>query len=220
MRRLTLLLLSFSFTALGFSQLDSTTHFGAIIAKSGRDAEGNPLLFNTWRRAEVTLMNNQKVEIKKINLDASRNVFVYEQDGSVYDFPNNAKEVKIYSEEHNDNAEPDMVFRPDVNPSAATFVQVLAEGKITIFCEYSKKPEGENSANGFVTSTRKYELHADYYSLINNKVKLIKFSSSAIDDLTADKKDKLDTFIKENKLKVKKESDFIKAIKFYNSIST
>jgi hypothetical protein len=220
MHKLTLLLLSFSFTVLGFSQLDSMTHFGGIIVKSDKDAEGSPLLFDSWKRGEITLTNNQKVLIEKINLDASRDVFVYEKNDSVYEFVDNIKEIKIYGEDHNNNAESDMIFRTDVNPSAANFVLVLAEGKITIFCEYNKKPEGEYSANGFVTITRKYELHSNYYSLINNKAKLIKFTSSTLEDLTSDKKDKLDAFIKENKLKVKKESDFLKAIKFYNSIST
>jgi hypothetical protein len=219
MHKLSLLLLSFGFTISGFSQLDSMTHFGGIIAKSDKDAEGSPLLFDNWKSGEITLTTNQKFSIEKINLDASRDVFVYEKNDSVYEFTDNAKEVKIYGEDHN-NPGSDMIFKNDVNPSASNFVQVLAEGKITIFCDYNKKPEGENSTNGFVTNTRKYELSSNYYSLANNKATLIKFTSSALEDLTSDKKDKVDAFIKENKLKVKKEADFLKAIKFYNSISS
>ncbi|MEP6950130.1 MAG: hypothetical protein ABI863_12675 [Ginsengibacter sp.] len=195
------------------------SHFGGIIAKSDKDAEGSPLLFDNWKSGEITLTNNQKISVEKINLDASRDVFVYEKNGSVYEFTDNAKEIKIYGEDHHTNPDSDMIFRTYVNPSMANFVQVFAEGKITVFCEYNKKPEGEYSSNGFVTTTRKYELYSNYYSLVNNKVTLIKFTSSTLEDLTSDKKDKLDTFIKENKLKVKKGFDFIKAIKFYNNIS-
>ena len=218
--KLTLLLLSFSFTVLGFSQLDSTSHFGGIYVRSDKDAEGSPLLFDSWKSGEIILTNNQKFSIEKINLDASRDVFIYAKNDSVYEFADNIREVKIYSEDHKNNPESDMIFRADVNPSSANFVQVLTEGKITIFCEYNKRPEGEYSTNGFVTTSRKYELYSDYYSLINNKATLIKFTSSTLEDLTSDKKDKVDAFIKENKLKVKKESDFLKAIKFYNSISS
>ena len=36
-----------------------------------------------------------------------------------------------------------------------------------------------------------------------------------LEELTADKKDEVETYVKENKLKVKKENDFVKAIIFY-----
>lgn len=219
MHKLTLLILSLRFAVLGYSQLDSMTHFGGIVAKSDKEAEGSPLLFDDWKRGEIILTNNQKIPIEKINLDASRDVFVYEKNGSVYEFTDNAKEIKIYGEEPNTNPDSDMIFKPYINPSTANFVRVLTEGKITIFCEYDKKPEGEYSSNGFVTTTRKYELYSNYYSLVNKKAMLIKFTSSTLEDLTSDKKDKMAAFIKENKLKVKKEPDFLKAIKFYNSIS-
>jgi hypothetical protein len=113
-----------------------------------------------------------------------------------------------------------MVFRSDINPSAANFVQVIAHGKVTIFCEYSKKPEGENYSNGIVNNTRKYVLRSNYYSIAGNNAIPVKFNSSTLDELTADKKDKVESYIKENKLKVKKEPDFLKVIKYYNSISS
>ena len=219
MHKLSLLLLSFNFSVSGFSQLDSMSHFGGIFVKPDKEAEGSPLLFDSWRSGEITFASNQTFLIEKINLDASRGVFVYERNDSVYEFADKAKEIKIYGQDHSNGAESDMIFRTGVYPSASNFVQVLATGKITIFCEYKKKAEGEYSTNGFVTYTRKYELHSNYYSLINNIAKPIKLTSSTLEDLVADKKDKLDAFIKENKLKVKKESDFLKAIKFYNSIS-
>src|SRR5450432_3248506 len=110
MHKLSLLLLSFGFTISGFSQLDSMTHFGGIIAKSDKDAEGSPLLFDNWKSGEITLTTNQKFSIEKINLDASRDVFVYEKNDSVYEFTDNAKEVKIYGEDHN-NPGSDMIFK-------------------------------------------------------------------------------------------------------------
>lgn len=222
MRKLILILLSFIFPTLGFSQIDSVSHFGGITEKSAlnNNVEGNPLLFDNWKSGQITLTNGQKFELKKINLDASRDVFLYERNDSVFDFADNVNEVRIYGEDHLNNPESDMIFRTDVNPSATNFVQVLTQGKITIYCEYSKKPEGDYSNNGFVTTTRQYELSANYYSLINNTATQIKFNSNTLDDLTSDKKDKVNAFVKENKLKVKKEPDFLKAIKFYNSIGS
>ncbi len=183
------------------------------------DVAGTPLLYDEWKRGEVTLKNGEKYKIEKMNLDASRDRFVYAVNDSLYEFSDNIREMKIYGEDHKNDPSSDMIFRSDINPSAANFVQVLTTGKITIFCEYSKKPEGENYSNGIVNNTRKYVLHKYYYSIVNNKAVPVKLSSSTFDELTSDKKEEVTAFIKTNNLKVKKEPDFLKAITYYNGIS-
>lgn len=218
MYKLFVILFSFVFIAPGFSQTYSVNHFGGINAKPSSSFEGDPFLFNTWKQGEVTLTTDQKFEVGKLNLDASRNVFLYESNDSTYEFTNNIKEVRVYGEDHANNPGSDMIFRTDVNPSAASFVQVFTKGKVIIFCEYSKKVGGENSNNGFVTTARQYELFSNYYSLIGNNATPIKFTSSTLDELTADKKTFVDAYVKANNLKVKKPDDFIKAITFYNSL--
>jgi len=222
MHKLYLILFLLNFSTLSFSQIDSISHFGGIYTKlnDANSFEGSPLLFNAWKRGEVKLMNNQKFVVEKLNLDASRNTFEYENNDSVYEFTDNIKEVRIYGKDHDAHPELDTIFRTDINPSATNFVQVLTEGKITIFCEYNKKLEGENSMNGFVTTSAKYELYSNFYVVINKIATPIKFSSSTLDDLTSDKKKEVEVFVKENKLKVKKESDFLKAINFYNSMGS
>ncbi|HEX7458143.1 MAG TPA: hypothetical protein VF301_06895 [Ginsengibacter sp.] len=179
------------------------------------EVEGSPFLFSEWKKGDVTLKNGEKYKIEKINLDASRNQFVYSMNDSLFEFSDNIREIKIYGE---DGAGSDMIFRSDINPIAANFVQVFINGKVTIFCELSKKPEGENYSNGIVNNSRKYILHSNYYSLIDNKSNPVKFSSSTLDDLTSDKKDQVNAFVKANNLKVKKEPDFLKAITFYNTL--
>lgn len=183
------------------------------------EVEGNPFLFSDWKKGDVTLNNGEKYKIEKMNLDASRNLFVYTINDSLFEFSDNIREIKIYGEDHKNDPGSDMIFRSDINPMAANFVQILTKGKITIFCEYSKKAEGENYTNGIVTNTRKYVLHSNYYYSIDNKAIPVKFSSSALDDLIADKKSEVSAFVKANHLKVKKEPDFLKAITYYNSIN-
>src|ERR1035437_5309187 len=184
------------------------------------DIEGTPLLFTDWKSGEVTLKNNETYHVEKMNLDALRDKFIYYKNDTMFEFFDGIKEIKIFGEDHVSDPSSDLIFRNDINPATANFVQVLTKGKITIFQKYDKKPEGENYSNGIVNSTRKYVLHSNYYSLIDNKAVPIKFSSSTLDNLTSDKKKQVEVFIKENKLKVKKENDFLKSINFYNSIST
>ena len=190
------------------------------ISDNTGDVEGNPFLFDDWKQGEVTLKNGEKYPIEKINLDASRDQFVYVIKDSLYEFSDNVRIVRIYGEDHNADASSDMIFRTDINPDAANFAQVLTRGKVTIFCEYTKKPEGENYSNGIVKNTRKYVLRPNYFSIIDGHSVPFKFGSSALVDLTSDKKDQVVAFVKTNHLKVKNEPDFLKAVVYYNEINS
>lgn len=235
MLKLIFTLLSFSFISWGVSQTSGVLpiqlqasspnllsepfegqHFKT---KNDMDVEGNPLLFNEWKNGDVTLKNNEKYRVEKINLDASRDKFIYYKNDTMFEFFDNIKEIRIYNENHSGDPNSDMVFRNDIIPTS-NFVQVLARGKITVFQDYEKKPEGENYSNGIVNNTRKYVLHINKNALVNNKVIPIQFNTSTLEELTADKKSQVDVYLKENKLKPKKENDFLRAVIYYNSISS
>ncbi len=236
MLKLIFTLCSFSFILFGFSQTSGVlpirlpTSSPNLLAepfqgqhfkvKADNDIEGNPLLFNDWKSGDVILKNNEKYRVEKMNLDASRSRFIYYKNDTMYEFFDNIKEIRIYNESDLDDPGSVMVFRSDINPISANFVQVLAKGKITVFQEYNKKPEGENYSNGIVNNTRKYVLHTNLNALVNEKVIPIKFNSSTLKELTSDKRNQVDAYLKENKLKPKKESDFLKAVTYYNSISS
>ncbi|KAA9040663.1 hypothetical protein FW778_01075 [Ginsengibacter hankyongi] len=224
MRKLIFTLLSSGFISLAIAQTPMSPnvlgepfqgqHFKA---KADNDVEGDPLVFGDWKKGEVTLKNGEHYPIQKMNLDGQRNRFLYQINDSIYEFQDNIREIKIYN---GDDANSIIVFRNNVDPESDNFVALLDTGKITIFETYDKKPEGENYSNGIVNNTRKYVLHTTQYALINKVANPIKFNSSTLEDLTSDKKKEVEAFVKENKLKVKKEPDFLKAINYYNSIGS
>lgn len=191
-----------------------------VTAKADNNIDGSPMVFENWQRGEVILKNGETYPLDKVNLDAQRHKFLYAISDSIYEFWDNVAEIKIFDYSNTDHPNSVMDFKNNVDPESDNFVEVLDTGKITIFKTYEKKPEGENYSNGIVNNTRKYVLHTEQYALIKNVVTPIKFSSSTLDDLTSDKKKEIDAFVKENKLKVKKEPDFLKAISFYNSIGS
>ncbi|MGN6539551.1 MAG: hypothetical protein ACTHKY_01960 [Ginsengibacter sp.] len=226
MNKLILTLIFGTFFSFGFSQTNISPNILAepfqgqhIRMKVDNDVEGTPLLYNDWKRGEVTLKNGQNYHLEKINFNASDGKFIYSKNDTVYEFVDNVNEIKIYSDNHSQDSSSDMIFRTDLLPDQSGFVQLVAKGKITILREFVKKPEGENYTTGIVNSTRKYVLHTQDVALVGNKVVPFKYSSSMLDEFTSDKKDKIDSYVKQNKLKPKKESDFLKCINFYNSIS-
>ena len=184
--------------------------------KADNDVEGNPMVFDNWKKGQVTLNNGEVYPIAKINLDGQRHLFLYSVNDSTYEFVDNVKEIRIYDNANDPNSV--MVFRNNIDPESTNFVELLDTGKITIFQVYEKKPEGENYSNGIVNNTRKYVLHTNQFAVVDKKAIPIKFNSSTLEDLTSDKKKEVEAYVKENKLKVKKEPDFLKAINFYNSI--
>ncbi|HEY5408886.1 MAG TPA: hypothetical protein VIJ92_17480 [Ginsengibacter sp.] len=190
------------------------------VSDNSNDVAGNPFLFDDWKKGEVILKNGEKYPIQKMNLDASRNQFIYVVNDSLYEFSDNIRVVKIYGDDHKTDTTSDMIFRTDINPDATNFVQVLTRGKVIIFCEYSKKPEGENYSNGIVNNTRKYVLNPAYFTIADAHSVPIKFSSSELGNLTSDKKDEVMAFVKSNHLKVKNKPDFLKAVVYYNEINS
>lgn len=227
MLKLILTIFSFSLVSLAFCQtnlspnvLQAPFQGQQFTAKADNDVEGNPLVFDNWKKGEVTLKDGEKYPIEKINLDAQRHIFLYAVADSIFQFDDNVREVRIYDNGNADNPSSVMVFRNNIDPQSDNFVELLDTGKITIFQQYEKKPEGENYSNGIVNNTRKYALHTTQYALINKVATPIKFNSSTLEDLTSDKKKQVEAFVKENKLKVKKESDFLKAIDYYNSMGS
>lgn len=187
--------------------------------KSDDGIEGNPLLFEDWKSGEVTLNNNEKYNIEKVNLDASNNKFIYYKNDTMYEFFDNIKEIKIYNENHFTDPSSDMVFRSDLKLLTPAFVQVLADGKITIIREYIKKPKGENYSNGIVNNTRKYFLQSTQSAIADNKIIPLIFNSASLEQLTLNRRKEMITYLKENKLNPKKEKDFLMTINYFNSIS-
>lgn len=226
MNKLILTLIFGAFVSFGLSQTHISPNILAepfqgqhIKVKADNAVEGTPLLFSDWKSGEVTLKNGENYHLAKINLNGSDGKFIYSKNDTIYEFIDNVSEIKIYSENHIHDSASDMIFRSDLLPDQSNFVQVLTRGKITILKEFSKKPEGENYSNGIVNNTRKYVLHTQEIAVIDNQAVPFKYSSSALDKFTIDKKDQIDHYIKQNNLKPKRENDFLKSIDFYNRIS-
>lgn len=184
--------------------------------KFAGDVEGSPMLFDTWQSGEVVLTNGDKYLIEKINYDALAQKFLYMHHDTMFEFGDNVKQITVHNNSGTGNSI--MVFRNDIDPESVNFVQVLDSGKVTIFEHIEKKPEGENYSNGIVNNSRKYVVHKTAYALVNKEANPIKFDASSLEQITADKSGEMKSYIKQNRLKVKHEDDFLKAVNYYNTL--
>lgn len=219
-------LLLFMFASSGFSQVNMSPNILAspfqgekFKMKSDMDVEGTPLLFDDWKSGEITLVTGESFKLDKLNFDASGLRFIYSKNDTLYELQSNVNKVKINNGNGPEDTTSVMLFRNDMLPGQPLFAQVLTKGKITILREFSKKPEGENYTNGVVTTSRKYVLHTMDVALTGGKTVPLKYSSAGLAELTSDKKNEVDSYVKANKLKPKNAEDFIKSINYYNSLN-
>lgn len=215
---------TFIFISSGFAQVNLSPNILAapfqgeqFKVKTDFDVEGSPLLFDDWKTGEVTLTTGEVYRVDKINFEGTLLKFIYSRNDTVYQLQDNVNQVKIFNTPEDTSSA--MVFRNDMLPQQPDFVQVLTKGKITILRKVSKKPEGENYSNGIVNNSRKYVVHNEDVAIVDGKVVPFKYSSSDLEELTSDKKSQVNSYVKSNNLKPKKEDDFLKSINFYNSIN-
>jgi hypothetical protein len=186
--------------------------------KKNNDVQGSPLLFDHWKSGKIFLANGQVYPLQKLNFDASNSKFIYSINDTIYEIQNSVNEVRIFDDESRTDSASQLLFRSDLILGASRFAQVLVKGKVTILRQFSKQPEGENYSNGIVNETRKYVLHTQDVALIDGKTIPLAYSSSTLKELTSDKKAEVDSYIKSNHLKPKKEDDFLEAINYYNGL--
>ncbi len=190
-----------------------------VTAKADNDVEGTPLVFDDWRPGDIVLKSGEKFHLQKINFDGLNGGFIFSKNDTIYDFTDNVHSITIYTENHAEDPTSDMAFMRGLFPGQTGFVQLLVKGKITVVRKFSKKPEGENYSNGIVNNSRKYVLRTEDIAIIDNKIIPIKYSSSSLTELASDKITQVDSYVKSNNLRLKKQNDFLKTINYYNSLN-
>lgn len=108
----------------------------------------------------------------------------------------------------------------DGSDQTGYFINLTKQGTTRLLMHKSKKfVEGVKAQNSY--STDKPPMFKDdisYYLMKNDSLNLVALSKKNVLTLLEDKKKELDTYISDNKLKLKHEDDFIQLISFYNSL--
>ena len=190
---------------------------------TNNEASGSPFLYDDWKSGSVILSNENKLDNLKLKFDVLHNKFLFNRNDSTYEFADDVKEIRIMDEDEKEGNK-QLIFEKVINANdkilAGTFVQVLSAGKITLLKYISKRIEGENFTNGIITSKKQIVSHNSYWVTVSSKTTPVKLNSHSLEELTSDKKDEMQKFVKAAKLNAKNEKDFALAIAYYNSIST
>jgi hypothetical protein len=186
--------------------------------------EGNPWLFDNWKPGIVLLNNNTGYDSVNVNFVPSANRFYFRRHDTTFELAPTAVEVRIKDSLHSTDRNCDRIFRNDVGIGktvrTGTFIEILTEGKIPLFRKYDKNLEGRTTNNGLVIPHSKFVLHSTIFSVIDGKMIKMRLTDRFLRELTSDRQYQVKKFIRAGRMDPKNEADFVKAISYYNYISS
>jgi hypothetical protein len=179
------------------------------------DIKGSPFLFEKWMPGSVT---TEKAIYKNLDLklDSYSNTLFFKKDDQPYELE---ETIKSFTLAPAGDTSRQMFYKKGFSQAGLKpdqYVQVLAEGKlgfyrsdIKLLAEMSEINRG--IVKSFTTSSR-------YFIAKNGSMQLVKLSKKEFLSLLADQDEKIQAYIKDNKLSINKEDDARALVKYYNSL--
>ena len=182
------------------------------------DINGSPYLFAGWKNGTVNLNNKTPQPINNIRFNCYQNQLEYLLDEQIYTPMNRYNEFAFYNFNDKNIIVP-QVFRNGLGEvsDTKTYFEVLHDGKTKLLQKYAirvdeyAEPLSYRKLRRFIKVTNLY-----LYTPENRKLSKIKLDKKSILDVLNDKKESLNAYIDEHKLKLKSQDDVIELLKYYD----
>ncbi len=185
----------------------------SIIRNPKRPIDGTVYLYENWSNYATVSSEETKVRLDNLNFNAQRNAFqskIGKDSLFTFNFRNLNKVVVKNKTFKN-------VYSP-VHQKSRVFEVVTETKDFSIYKDYRIEIKEGNPNPQRGAPNDKYLLRFDYYVSQGESFDKISLKKSKILKLMGDKADKVESYIKSNKLKVKRSGDFAKIIDYYNSL--
>lgn len=212
---LLLTITSFSFAQTMVLQDPVSARMFSIEKYSGYD--GSPFLFNdNWTPGSATVTKGTYKNLD-LRLDVYNSVLFFKKNEEPYEFQDevisfvlmpNAADSTTWM--HFKKGFADGGLKPN------QYVQVLSEGKVSLYKSELKLLSDVNQINQGVVKT--FTTTARYFVLKSGAMQLIKPNKKEILDVLSDKSDKVQSFINDQKISFKKDTDLARLFRYYNSL--
>ena len=181
------------------------------------DVKGSPFLFDDWTNGEI-LTDNARFKNLPVKFDAYSNKFIVNRHDTAYEISPAIKEIRLYTSP--DTSEM-MTFKKgfSINDKInnQTFLQVLAEGKMSLL-KYVRKDMEEYNEYGDATKYKRFTDYKQDYILTNGQYKSVTLSKKNLQDVLSDKWNQVSQFLTQKNLNGKDEKSWALAIQYYNSL--
>jgi len=185
----------------------------SLIKNPKKPIDGTVYIYDEWDNNGTVSSEETKVRLSNLNFNAQRNAFQSKINrDSLFTFNfRNLKEVVIKDKTFKN------VYSP-IHQKSRVF-EVLIENKdFSIYKDYRIEIKDGNPDPQRGSPNDKYLLRYDYYVSQGENFDKFQLKKSKLLKLMGDKADKVEAYIKSNKLKIKKSKDLLKIMKYYNEL--
>jgi hypothetical protein len=194
---------------------------GHPLGSGAVETKGSPYFLASWKLGYIRLADNRVFAGVPLELDLQKQKIHYRRsDGTDIELePGQVKQLVILDT----IAGAQVVYQfvsgfPAVdNQSETSFYLVLDSGKVTLLESmrkelHSEKDELSGDAN------REYRLYDDFYTFTGGKMTRIKRDAKFFVELTKDKHDQMDDYLKKSKVSFRSAEDIRQFIHYYNGL--
>ena len=183
------------------------------------EIQGSQFLKDDWMKAALYGDRGIKFESAKVKFDSYNNKFVFDRHDTTYELSSMIYTLYLYPNE--DDTAKKIVFKKGyaINNriNANKFLQVIAEGKLSLLKYYSKDLE-EYTEYGNATKFKRFKDMEQYYVLQNGQYSPISISPKNLENQMQSKWTEVQAYMKKNNLSAKNEKDWATLISYYNSL--
>lgn len=182
------------------------------------DVEGSPFLIENWQQVTIILSHGKKFDRIKGRLDIfNQEAHVMTTEGVEFVIASGIAEMQFVDSASGKKE----IFKPGFStgeePPANFFYQVLSEGAIQLL-KLSRKviSINRNELSGEVV--KRFDAHEEYYILTQNKLSTLKRNKEFLLNLFSAKKEAVEKYVKDQRIKLKSYQDLTKLFNYYNSL--
>jgi hypothetical protein len=180
------------------------------------EIKGSPFMIDKWIEGSVTTPKGiyQKLLLK---YNAYENLLIFNNNDEPYEFQETILAFTLMPKP-GENAS-NLNFKNGISANGIQpqqFIQVLEEGKINLYKYFGKQVSEMSEINAGMVKT--FTPNIKYYIGNSSSLNFTKLNGNDCLQLMADKKELIDKYLAEKKLSLKKESDFVEIIHYYNSL--
>ena len=177
---------------------------------------GAPFLYDKWITGSATVSRGtfKKLELK---LDSYSNTLYFNKDEVPNEFKENVTAFTLMPK-LSDSSTYEYYRKGITGPGLKVeqYVRILFEGNVSFFKSEIKLVTDVNQINVGIIKT--FNTSVRYYIMKDDLAQIIKLNKKELLEVLKDKEDKIQAYITEKKLSLKKEAEFIELIKYYNSL--
>jgi len=209
----------------GFSYLSRSIRVsdatGSTFLNPYHDVTGSPYLNDGWTHAAMRLNNNAIVSDLRVRLDLKSQQWHFLDSGNIERVVPVGLVTEVLLDDSSGTDVKTADFRSGFPPvdsrKTNDFYRVLSTGKILLLYSMVKviKEDKDEMAG---TVQKEFTLYEEYYLFNDGKMWRVKKDKSQVLNQLIDKKEKMQTFIEENRFKLKSIDELRQVIDYYNTL--